>query len=377
MDHILKLCSNLRFLEIDHEGDFEFSSELVNSKLAQLQFSHRVGVRLLRSALNHFRHLKSLTLVETQQDTIPVLIDALPSLPHLRDLGFLIDHIHVTDEPYAQLLAAGGSNRWRRIVLPRLGPETIDALANHADTLEYLDIDAADIRWNESLVDLLASFAQLQILRLTSYDIDASIFIDYIDDATDEYEEEEEQQQWWQQCRQLRPWKCENTLIEFKAHINGIPRNGIPLNHLNEEYPGESHDLQEQVLARLGRFHNLQCLELGLETISKEHRRVVKEYPEPQPLPYYDPDYQYECVDMTLENGLEMLHQLRQLRHLNVGHMATRIGPQEAEWMIEHWPRLRTIEGLCPSEEYMAISKFVELAPHIEVIEFLPMYDSD
>ncbi|KAG0227845.1 hypothetical protein BGW41_003660 [Actinomortierella wolfii] len=368
VDEILRLCTNLRRLEIDYSGSLKFSLELCNSKLEHLYVAGMIGGQLPRSALNHFRHLKSLTLGKPQQDTIRVLADALPSLPHLRDLGILNYVTFATNEHYAQLLAAGGSNRWRRIELPCLVPKAIDALANHTDTLEYLVVREAYAKVDQSLVDLLASCTKLRALRLTSYAINANTFINYIDDIADNQKNvEQKQQQQRQQYRQLRPWKCENTLIDFRVHIDGIPRNDW-----NEECPGQSHDLQEQVLARLGRFHNLQRLELG---ISEERLQLFEEDFEVECYSFDLPKYQYECVDMTLENGLGMLHQLRQLRHLVVGNMATHIGPKEAEWMIQHWPRLRVIEGLCPDDECKAKPKFQELAPHIQVIEFDPLYN--
>ncbi|KAG0227848.1 hypothetical protein BGW41_003663 [Actinomortierella wolfii] len=309
--------------------------------------------------------------------TTPVLRDDILSHPHLRDLCIAHGTIRVTDKHYAELLAAGGSNRWRRIELPYLGPNTVAVLANHADTLEYLDVIRTSSSMDQSLVDLLASCTRLRFLNLHQYEFDAYTFIDYTNDTIHELEQQ-------QHCQLLRPWKCEKTLIVFKARIGCIPRNDIPLNLLgkprddegvclSEIYPGQSHELQEQVMARLGRFHNLQHLQLGLEDLTEDARWTIKHAANYQGPPYDDPGYHYDCVDMTLENGLGMLHQLRQLRHLNVGRMATRIGPKEAEWMVDHWPRLQVIEGLCRDEESQVKSKLLELAPHIKVIKFSPI----
>ncbi|KAG0227846.1 hypothetical protein BGW41_003661 [Actinomortierella wolfii] len=327
MNHILQLCSNLRRLEIDFFDGADFSLELY--------------------------------------------------------ICFIFGSQRTTDVHYAELLAAGGSNRWRKIDLSYLGPNTATVLANHADSLEYLVAKKSDSSVDQLLVDLLASCTRLRVLQLYVYEFNPHTFIDYTNEATDE-QEVNQQQPPQQQYRPLRPWKCEKTLVEFKARIGCIPRSDIPLNLLgmprdkegfclSEIYPGQSHELQEQVMARLGRFHNLQHLRLGLEDLDERNRQHIKNRANHQGPPYDDPSYQYECLDMTLENGLGMLLKLRQLRHLNVGRMASRIGPQEIEWMIEHWPRLRVIEGLCPNEESKVKSKFQELAPHIQAIEFLPI----
>ncbi|KAG0227844.1 hypothetical protein BGW41_003659 [Actinomortierella wolfii] len=382
---MMRLCSNLRRLEIDHIGDPLYSLELFNPKLEHVHIRNVYSESFLRSALNHFRDIESIALDRLGPSMISVLADTFESLPRLRDLCITYRAVSLNEKDYAKLLAAGGSNRWRKIDLPCLGLNVVAALAHHADTLEHLTVKKLDSNVDQSLVDLLASCTRIRYLHLHSHVFNAQTFIDYSNNLDGKQEEELEQlQQPQQQCRPLRPWKCEKTLVEFKARIGCIPRSDIPLNLLgkphddegvclSEIYPGQSHELQEQVMTRLGRFHNLQHIQLGLEDLTEDVRQRIKNSANHQGPPYDDPSYQYECLDMTLENGLGMLHQLRQLRHLNVGRMASRIGPKEVEWMIEHWPRLRVIEGLCPNEESKVKSKFQELAPHIQAIEFLPI----
>ncbi|KAG0237075.1 hypothetical protein BGW42_001968 [Actinomortierella wolfii] len=337
-------------------ADYCFQLEHIHLKNIRLNGGHYEG--LLHSILKRFKNLRSLTFDKSPLYTTPVLRDDILSHPHLRDLCIAHGTIRVTDKHYAELLAAGGSNRWRRIDLPYLGPNTVAVLANHADTLEYLDVIKTSSSMDQSLVDLLASCTRLRFLNLHQYEFDAYTFIDYTNDTIHELEQQ-------QHCQLLRPWKCEKTLIGKPRDEEGVC--------LSEIYPGQSHELQEQVMTRLGRFHNLQHIQLGLEDLTEDVRQRIKNSANHQGPLYDDPSYQYECLDMTLENGLGMLHQLRQLRHLNVGRMASRIGPKEVEWMIEHWPRLRVIEGLCPNEESKVKSKFQELTPHIQAIEFLPI----
>ena len=59
--------------------------------------------------------------------------------------------------------------------------------------------------------------------------------------------------------------------------------------------------------------------------------------------------FQYGCLRLSLESGLDLMKDLKQLRVLDVSGMAHRIGVQELEWMHVNWPRLKWIEGLLTS----------------------------
>jgi hypothetical protein len=61
--------------------------------------------------------------------------------------------------------------------------------------------------------------------------------------------------------------------------------------------------------------------------------------------------YQYDCLEMTLESGLDQLKDLKNLRVLDVQRMEQRIGLKEVQWMSLHWPRLREIRGLCDDDD--------------------------
>jgi hypothetical protein len=100
---------------------------------------------------------------------------------------------------------------------------------------------------------------------------------------------------------------------------------------MDETYPGEGRMLQHRVYERLSRLVNLEVLWLG-------HN------------PYDSSAFQYsdqfECLEMSLESGLDQLEGLKRLQVLNVSLMATRIARKEAQWMAEQWPKLRKIHGL-------------------------------
>ncbi|KAG0274370.1 hypothetical protein BGZ96_004354 [Linnemannia gamsii] len=62
--------------------------------------------------------------------------------------------------------------------------------------------------------------------------------------------------------------------------------------------------------------------------------------------------YQYDCLEFSLESGLDILSGLKELRVLDVKSTAHRIGVAELEWMRIHWPKLKAIEGLVSRREW-------------------------
>ncbi|KAK3805829.1 MAG: hypothetical protein J3Q66DRAFT_422530 [Benniella sp.] len=143
----------------------------------------------------------------------------------------------------------------------------------------------------------------------------------------------------------LTPWPCEYTLTDLRISICGIPRPDITHDRkgkkrhpvLEETYPGESWEIQHQVYERLARFVNLETLWLGSNSCYDENpytysKKVM--------------NHQYECLEMSLESGLDRLEGLKRLQVLNISLMATRIGQKEAQWMAEQWPKLHEIRGL-------------------------------
>ncbi|KAF9274314.1 hypothetical protein BGZ74_004428, partial [Mortierella antarctica] len=141
------------------------------------------------------------------------------------------------------------------------------------------------------------------------------------------------------------PWASETNLKVLKAKITRIPRldvtkhlSGRPRTDcLSEVCAGEGKRLQHRVYARFARFRNLEELCLGHDTFFNKYAGsdcITGE------------DYQYECLKMTLESGLEQLKSLKSLQVLDVRRMAQRIGLREVQWMTQHWPKLRVIRGL-------------------------------
>jgi hypothetical protein len=123
----------------------------------------------------------------------------------------------------------------------------------------------------------------------------------------------------------LKRWECEASLKVFKANIAGIPRPDLDGNKMGEVYPGQGRDIQSQVYDRLARFINLETLWLGVGDWN---------------------DAAVNCLEMSLESGLDKISGLKALKELDVSGMKTRIGENEVRWMAEQWPKLHTIRGL-------------------------------
>ncbi|KAG0041807.1 hypothetical protein BGZ83_001281, partial [Gryganskiella cystojenkinii] len=82
------------------------------------------------------------------------------------------------------------------------------------------------------------------------------------------------------------------------------------------------------------------------EDVYSDADNAWNECPRWEPLMFYDEGFQYSCLSLALDAGLGYLAGLGQLEVLKVNRMSHRIRLQEVQWMAEHWPRLRRIEGL-------------------------------
>ncbi|KAG0343873.1 hypothetical protein BG004_004918 [Podila humilis] len=160
-------------------------------------------------------------------------------------------------------------------------------------------------------------------------------------------------------------WACQQ-LQRLALVIDHIPRPLIQSRHdgrpFSEEFmpvhlkPGQSPisvsdswSLQQEVYRQLGSLHRLEELILG-HVMEPEPRFIMDEedYQDFDGLThrYVARGYQYECLEFSLESGLDLLSGLKQLRVLNVTRMTHRIGVRELEWMHVNWPNLKNIVGL-------------------------------
>ncbi|GJJ68452.1 hypothetical protein EMPS_00798 [Entomortierella parvispora] len=98
--------------------------------------------------------------------------------------------------------------------------------------------------------------------------------------------------------------------------------------------------------------------------------------PNDLPLMFHDTGYQYSCLSLSLDAGLEHLAGLKDLEVLGIERMSHRVRLREVQWMVANWPKLRRIEGLAhmgdarckvPGETEEAVQWLQEHCPWIEL----------
>ncbi len=107
-----------------------------------------------------------------------------------------------------------------------------------------------------------------------------------------------------------------------------------------------SYKVQRQVYTQLGKLTKLRelVLSLSLESARLRHPVDLADYEWETEGLYYDSRFQqaerqYECLSFTLESGLDLLRDLKELRVIKLNDMAVGIdGEEEQRWVKEHWP---------------------------------------
>ena len=255
----------------------------------------------------------------------------------------------ITLSPNTKGFRFNGTDMFRILSTSRQGWRSVDIrghlafneqsweeLFRHTSTIENVTLGKWHNQEGIELVRVLSSFPRLQ-----TFITHADGWIEYNQlisiDAND----------WIHQgplSGSLTPWPCEHILTDLRIKISGIPRPDVTRRYgsrrqpvMPETYSGEGQMLQRRVYERLSRFVNLEVLCLGSASCF---------YEEPSEPWNRHLDHQHECLEMSLESGLDQLEGLKRLQVLNISLMATKIGQKEAQWMGEQWPRLREIHGL-------------------------------
>ncbi|KAF9282392.1 hypothetical protein BGZ88_011058 [Linnemannia elongata] len=231
------------------------------------------------------------------------------------------------------------------------------AFLRHAPTLEHFETAMCDFP-KEIVQALLCSSPSLRTLKATESNYRHKPSVEVKLDALQVIE---------------TPWACYQLEL-FDFRIRNVQRSDIVITPPDIEIgpfpphgplPGpahpedqallagdilvvqqESHIVQRQVLRQLGQLTQLQNLRLGRSgrgqyapLYSRLEMRgictmIIDEY------------FDHDCLELSLASGLDELAGLKELEELVVSQMAHRIGLAEVQWMVENWPRLRTINGL-------------------------------
>ncbi|KAK3811091.1 MAG: hypothetical protein J3Q66DRAFT_404481 [Benniella sp.] len=275
---------------------------------------------LVQAMLAHMPNLQKITVGDSS---------SLRGMPYV--------NAEMEDDVVAALLS-GSCHGWKSISIRgtvNFGQESMNTLAMHYSTLEEFYIDDHCDMPSSDLVQVLRSCPRLHTLSYADWPIDCSTvngstFVDLDPDTG-----------------LLKPWLCEGSLKSLAVKIYGIPRlDSEEESSLNVEgYPGQGREVQSQVYDRLGRLTSLETLRLGDEYGI----------------------FQSDCLEMSLESGLDKLSGLRSLKELNVGKMAIKIGTQEVQWMVENWPKFSVIRGLDEDRDVEAVKWLEENCPRVEV----------
>ncbi|KAK3810870.1 MAG: hypothetical protein J3Q66DRAFT_350408 [Benniella sp.] len=259
-------------------------------------------------------------------ETIPSIADSI--VAHMHNLcEITLSHLSkssncFTDDMIALILSSSRKG-WKVVRLQNMGgfkSASMEALLKHSSTLERLVIEGCDGPTSHDLIQVLTRCSRLQSFVDTdeeSYSdchfprIHATLFIDR--DPINGL---------------FKPWACEDSLKELKIRITGIPRPDLKEKCVVEEkYPGQGRDIQDQVYDRLARLVNLETLWLGDQRWEDGNRD------------HEDMEDQFDSLELSLESGLHRLSSLEKLEELSLVGMAF----NEVQWMIEQWSRLRVV----------------------------------
>ncbi|KAG0246480.1 hypothetical protein B0O80DRAFT_454130 [Mortierella sp. GBAus27b] len=179
-------------------------------------------------------------------------------------------------------------------------------LMKHCPTLEKLEIHKCHGFTINDAVQVLATSPNLCTLidlDSTEWDcVDLQVFVN-ADPET----------------HSLVPWACESSLKELRITIPSILGPGVA--KAMKKYSGQRLEIQGRVYDRIARLQNLETLWLGCPG-------------------------RKDCLEMSLDSGLDKLSGLKKLQVLNVSNLVAKIDVQEIQWMTEQWPRLHTVHGV-------------------------------
>ncbi|KAG0348141.1 hypothetical protein BG004_005967 [Podila humilis] len=231
-----------------------------------------------------------------------------------------------SDEEIAEILKLGRD--WDSIglsVCRDLNQLTYSAILDDCQSLRVLDLGGCGEITSQQLIAILGKASQLTKFSALTY------HPEYPSAESPEIQASDLVDLKWASLRLLK-FCCK---IRVPRHHRHVRLGREDPGEKEEEEEEESKELQRQVCRKLGEQKSLQWLELGVwcqqEIISVEDTR-----------------FQRECLEMTLETGLNELSELAQICLLDVSQMSHRIGVPELEWIERHWPKFgeRSLHGM-------------------------------
>ncbi|KAF9903446.1 hypothetical protein EC991_003819 [Linnemannia zychae] len=206
-----------------------------------------------------------------------------------------------------------------------LGSDLVEALSKHSNTIEILRFTGEITHRSEHLNTLLCTTPNLKELYFPG---NTSVSYGGRLRASDIVQSE---------------WACTNLKV-FACQIVSINRPGLTDECHFVDSDGsvtqggtvqESIDLQRSVYTHLARLKSLQELQLGF--IFDEFSTYTG-YEEECSTHFQ----QWDCLAMTLESGLDLLKDLKELRIVRLHNMTVGIDQYaEQEWVKKNWPHAK------------------------------------
>ncbi|KAF9139518.1 hypothetical protein BGX30_007867 [Mortierella sp. GBA39] len=292
-------------------------------------FSYQSIAATIREFCKKLTGLHLIKCAVPSQDDLCLLLDACHESGGLKDFGF------PCPPELKSLVFAEKAAR---------------ALLKHSGTLENVRLDGCTSFSSELVQELLCSAPRLR--RFDAMSRFRFSQIDVVLDAKDvarsmsgEGVEGEE-----------KGWVCLG-LESFKCRIGGVPRPDVLTRTNGRPFTGplhttstsaESLQIQQQIYTQLSRLTDLRELVLGHHEVNLNYVMFLDEMDTEGE--YYDFDnpsqdiqggYQYECLDMRLQSGMERLNALKALRRVEVEAMAVGFFEEpEQKWVEENWKKL-------------------------------------
>ncbi|KAF9538297.1 hypothetical protein EC957_006946 [Mortierella hygrophila] len=248
---------------------------------------------------------------------------------------------------------------WKELRLPDMpmfGTDALEAVMEHAETLEVFRFESSDVDeiQENAFLDLLCSARNLRRLEgivdrqrkrfTTEVMVHAqAAYLEHFNGGRD------------------RSWVLGPSMKHLQLRIEGVPRPDVVCRLNGSELmfqqtgldPTLRFDVQRWIYAQLGRMTGLEVLILGLQDLSIGTMKFAGVDSsmdlvamEEAALLHGIRMFNYQSLEFSLESGLSLLAGLKELRVLDVRSTAHYIGIAELEWMQRNWPKLETIIGL-------------------------------
>ncbi|KAF9557594.1 hypothetical protein EC968_007542 [Mortierella alpina] len=277
--------------------------------------------------------------------------------PLLSRLTWEVENCNESDADIANLLDSsssdpsdtdgGGGGGWKSLQLPfmkNFGPLSAQVLQRHASTLTQVSAYGWGSFTSPDIQALLCSTPRLQNLNgdLGTHATSDGRVAEMVLHAQDP-------------MHSRTSWAGTSSLRHLRLVINGIHRPDVKCDHTGRPFlrplpvipnPTSCLQLQETVCRQLGAMTQLRKLVLGrpdIHGVVVLDEQLVRLHPT---LGVLVREFQYQCLELSLDSGLSLMSELKEMRILDVTRMAHRIGVAELEWMHVNWPKLETIEGL-------------------------------